>query len=190
MDNVELRPLPTGAHRSFTHDGQDPWATDDVSDSYRFADDGSDENLVQHKPTGDPKSAATPMTSNDAPGHARGGSKQLFLHTDGESLLEEKEEKGRWWARLRGWRFGAANCVTAVAVVFLINLSLTLYVATAKGWQDGRGILYEGLIPSSGLCQTLDPRSADDAAARGLRRGAPEERRTPSRDQRTQHDPP
>ena len=152
MENVELRTIPTrDSQRSFTHDGQDPWATDDVSESFRYVEEGDDENLLHRAPMGDKKGLATPVTPNDLPGppgahgHGRSASGQAFLpSSDGDSLLDKEFDKGPWWTRLRGWRFGAANCATAVIVVFLVNLSLSLWVARAKGYQDGRGVIFEG----------------------------------------------
>ena len=147
MDNVELRPIPNDATRkSFTHDGQDPWATDNVSDQFRYADDGDEENLIT---SGNSKRGLTPATPEFSQGHARSTSKQAFLQDDGGSVFSKDTEKALpWYKRLRGWRFGAANCTTAVISVFLVNLSLALWMATAKGYVDGRGIIYEGR-PSS-----------------------------------------
>ena len=146
MDHVELQSLPKASHRSFTHDGQDPWALGDLDDSYRYLDDPDDEHLVSRPISGASKSVKSPMNPNLALGHARTPSKQSFLPLDGGSLLEKEVEevKGPWWQRLRGWRFGAANCTAAVIAVFIINLGLSLWVATAKGYENGRGVLFEG----------------------------------------------
>ena len=170
MENVELRPMPDkGSHRSFSHDGRDPWATDDVSDIARYADDGDDENLLRGESPGNSKPGLTPTTP-DARGHARDTSKHAFLPGDNESLQSKDFDAAPWYARLRGWRFGAANCTTAVTIVLLINLfvisptsapvtddssrSLTLWVATAKGYQDGRGIIFEGMPGTNTLHAT------------------------------------
>ena len=119
-------PPKGGSHKSFTLDGQDPWAADDVSDIPLYADEGDDENLLRKGSPGSSKPVLTPTTP-DPPGHARSASHHAFLPTnlpidnDHESL-KSTFEKAPWYARLRGWRFGAANCTTAVAIVLLINL--------------------------------------------------------------------
>ena len=151
MENVQLRHLSSSSSRNFTHDGQDPWA-DDVSDLQPYHDEGDGDNLLHTKKSMGSASHASlapmPNTPSFARGHGRSPSKQSFLQGDSASsiLSAEENNKGPWLARLRGWRVGAANCVTAVITVFLVNLALTIWVATAKGWEKGIGVMYEGAI--------------------------------------------
>ena len=43
-----------------------------------------------------------------------------------------------------GWRFGVINCAVSVAIVLLLNISLTIAVAARTGFKNSRGTLHDG----------------------------------------------
>jgi hypothetical protein len=64
----------------------------------------------------------------------------------------------QWWRRQKdeGWRSGVLFCACCAALVFVLNLALTIWSVATYGWggKEGRQILYEGSCETSSRLNT------------------------------------
>lgn len=65
-------------------------------------------------------------------------------HSDVEFLVGHDKPAAQKKRYLKGWRFAITGGSISIFIVFILNLSFTLWTAANKGFVDGRGILYEG----------------------------------------------
>jgi len=86
-------------------------------------------------------------------GEGRGSSPMELLTPDSEFTREQPNSFSSAWKPVwyTGWHTGVLACATSVVVVLLINVSLTIYVATNPEYKMERGIgtLYSGSCDKS-----------------------------------------
>ncbi|RPA90410.1 hypothetical protein L873DRAFT_1753827 [Choiromyces venosus 120613-1] len=89
-------------------------------------------------------------------GGGRGGSKSSsteLLTLENEYTQERSNSLSSVWKPVwyTGWHTGVLACATSVVIVLLINVSLTIYVATKPEYklEDGVGTLYSGSCDTS-----------------------------------------
>jgi len=69
-------------------------------------------------------------------------------HVDATSttnLTTSASSKPSWRRRyMTGWRFGVVSCAASASIVFVINVSVTLWAWRRHGFTGGRGTLFDG----------------------------------------------
>ena len=64
---------------------------------------------------------------------------------DGLTPVQDSPSKGGFrLPRGRGWRAGVFYAAIAIAIVFIINLSVTIWALAAQSSEHGHALLYEG----------------------------------------------